>query len=94
MKKTMVLLTVFLGLLNSAQAAQSDLSSQSPASTQTYKITDGYGTYVGHGETSLKAREQAWEGCVASKVLQYEARFGATPDADTADLFIDACINR
>jgi hypothetical protein len=88
---------IALGLIFSTQALamQSDLASNTtPVHTETYKFTDGYGTYAGQGSTKLEAHSQAWESCVSNKVAQYESRHGQTPDADTADLFIDACINK
>jgi len=92
--KTLIITLSLLVSTVAGAATETTLASHSPAGA-TYKITDGYGTYVGHGATKLQAREQAWEGCVAQKVLAYESRNGGqTPDADTADLFIDACINR
>jgi hypothetical protein len=79
---------------DSEEKAIRDFSSEAPAKTQTYKITDGYGEYVGQGKTKLQASSNAREACIMQKVMAYESRHGTTPDADTADLFIDACINR
>ncbi|MEQ1665602.1 MAG: hypothetical protein ABL927_09530, partial [Bdellovibrionales bacterium] len=60
-----------------------------------YKIEDGYGVYTGQGKTKLQASEGARAGCVLSKVDAYENKNGGiTPDADTVDYFIDACINK
>ncbi len=71
-----------------------DLSSTDVVHTETYKFQDGYGTYVGQGKTKIEAQSQAREKCVQNQVLAYEARHGFTPDADTADMMIDACINK
>ena len=73
-------------------ASSRDLPSKGVPAT--YAIKDGYGEYRGIGATKLKAREMAWEKCVQSKVIAYENRHGNTPDASTADLFIDSCINK
>lgn len=62
--------------------------------TEVYKINDGYGEYAGQGKTKLQAQSGAREACVMAKVAAFESRFGSTPDADTADRMIDACINK
>ena len=62
---------------------------------QTYTIQDGYGKYVGQGNTKIEAESDAREKCAQSQFVAYEDRHaGTTPDADTADLMIDACINK
>ena len=62
---------------------------------QTYTIQDGYGKYVGQGNTKIQAESNAREKCAQSQFVAYEDRHaGGTPDADTADLMIDACINK
>jgi hypothetical protein len=71
-----------------------DLSSTEVVHTETYKFQDGYGLYVGQGKTKIEAQSQAREKCVQNQVMAYEARHGFTPDPDTADLMIDACINK
>lgn len=76
-----------------AQSSQRELSSHIPKMV-TYKITDGYGEYTGTAENKIKASAVARESCIMEKVLAYESRHGVTPDADTTDLFIDACINK
>lgn len=70
------------------------LASNVVGATVSYKITDGYGEYTGHGATKIQASSHAREACIMQKIAAYENRFGVTPDADTADMFIDACINR
>lgn len=78
-----------------ATAAETPRSYASATPAQvSYKFTDGYGEYSGHGATKIEASSQAREACIMKKVAAYENRFGVTPDADTADLYIDACINR
>jgi hypothetical protein len=69
-------------------------SASTAAHTEIYKIDDGYGSYVGQGKTKIQAASGAREACIMAKVNQYEYRHGVTPDADTADLFIDSCINK
>ncbi len=69
-------------------------SNSERAHTEIYTINDGYGEYRGQGKTKIQAQSGAREACVISKVAAYESRFGVTPDADTADLMIDACINK
>ncbi len=73
-----------------------DQASQSPQvdHTEIYKITDGYGEYGGQGHTKIEAQSQARESCITSKINSYESKHGVTPDADTADMMIDACINK
>jgi len=61
---------------------------------ETYKFQDGYGTYSGQGSNKIEAQSDAREKCINNQVAGYEARHGVTPDADTADLMIDACINK
>lgn len=70
-------------------------SDREPAKMESYKIEDGYGVYTGQGKTKLQASEGARTGCVLSKVAAYENKNGGiTPDTDTVDYFIDACINK
>lgn len=75
-----------------APASQEDLASSGEVST--YAIKDGYGEYRGIGKTKLKAKEMAWEKCAQAKVAAYENRSGQMPDADTADMIIESCINQ
>lgn len=76
------------------ERAPSATAPQAAAAVVTYKITDGYAEYTGQGATKIMASEQARSACIMQKVSAYENRYGVTPDADTTDLFIDACINR
>jgi hypothetical protein len=69
-------------------------SSASIAHSEIYKINDGYGEYTGEGKTKIQAQSGAREACINAKVNMYESRHGVTPDADTADLMIDSCINK
>jgi hypothetical protein len=97
--KAQTLLRYFLifGVLyfaHSAFAAPQNESRELAAHTEVYKITDGYGEYAGQGSTKIQAQSGAREACVMAKITAYESRFGVTPDPDTADLMIDACINK
>lgn len=99
LKRTVYKAVVLVALLTgstgalSATHGEADYASTSPE-TVSYKITDGYGEYTGHGSTQIQAASHAREACIMQKITAYENRFGVTPDADTADMFIDACINR
>ena len=98
--KSQVLIGLALGALLvgsqalAANSGQADYASNSTPETVSYKITDGYGEYSGYGATKNQAAGNARTACIMQKVAAYENRFGVTPDEDTADMFIDACINR
>jgi hypothetical protein len=95
--KLIVLVVAILNLSVAAKAAGWTGEPRIPATVNaqaSYQIEDGYGQYTGYGKTKLQAAGQAREACIMQKVIAYEGRHGVTPDEDTADLFIDACINR
>lgn len=93
--KTFITLSLLAFGLNAAALAEADAPPVKHGGIQTYTIKDGYGQYDGQGRTKIEAESDAREKCAESQFSAYENRHnGQTPDADTADLMIDACINK
>ena len=64
----------------------------SAGENHTCRITSGYGTAIGVGETKLKAKENARLACGDKLIDDYIARRGRI-SAEAEDDIIDLCVN-
>lgn len=93
--KTIILTATLMFGFNAWAMLATTNDAQQSRGIQSYTIRDGYGTYVGHGPSKIAAASDARTQCVHHLEVAYEdGHQGTTPDPDTADLMIDACINK
>ncbi len=87
-----LLVTLISTQVSAAPMCQHAPITRGPASNYTCKIVTGYGTATGHGDSKLKAKEEARLNCGMGLINEYSARRQDIPEQAIDDLAL-ACVN-